>query len=394
MSSSNSTTITLTGIQNWEEWQEYLASTVEDTLWEAIRPDDRQGQILQKPRMPESTDYSPDGQLTATQNNNYKVALEAWNHKNKEYRSQNAQVIKAREKIRTTVDARLGRTLHRSQSLTQWMDNLKAMISVEQPREQEDLAQEYQRILKSFDTSTKDQFLAWVWKWEDFLMKAANKGLTEAITARWLFGVASLITKVNPSFGRECLEAAGAFVEKETSQKTLLQQKQGQLEQQLLRSDGREYKEDVLQFLNLLKQQPQQDFTLGRNKWSIPKVGEIMRSWGKAALPDKPAEKGRIQRGAAFQTASQGTTQEDKKRKRESSEDDKQQKCEACGYKGHPLASCWTAIPELAPEWSKPPIRRLKIVKENLAKDPALQLRVRKLREEATQPPTEVQFDN
>ncbi|KAK8912299.1 hypothetical protein VCV18_011538 [Metarhizium anisopliae] len=210
------TEVILTGIDNWDDWQKFVASLIDIDIWEAIKPANRTQVLLRKPRRPQVSDFNANAQtevnLSASQVNAFKLARDNWKDSSKEYEQQKTNLIKARSIIISHVDERLGRYLDQDDDLPGWIDSLVVAVNAEQTKATDALVIEYQQIIKSFGCTDSTTFSDWIWKWENFLLKAARRRMLEVTGGRWLFDIARLMAKYNGNFTDNCRQAAESFV--------------------------------------------------------------------------------------------------------------------------------------------------------------------------------------
>lgn len=180
---SSKTEVVLTGIDNWDDWQKFVASLIDIDIWEAIKPINRTQVLLRKPRRPQASDFNPNAEseanLTASQVNAFKLARDNWKDSSKEYELQKTNLVKAKSVIISYVDERLGRYLDQDDDLPRWVDCLAVAVNAEQTKAADALALEYQQLIQSFSCTDAATFTDWIWKWENFLLKAARHRMLE-----------------------------------------------------------------------------------------------------------------------------------------------------------------------------------------------------------------------
>ncbi|OAA34884.1 copia-like retrotransposable element [Cordyceps fumosorosea ARSEF 2679] len=212
------TEVVLTGIDNWDDWQKFVASLIDIDIWEAIKPINRTQVLQKKPRRPQASDFNPNAEseanLTASQVNAFKLARDNWKDSSKEYELQKANLIKAKSVVISYVDERLGRYLDQDDDLPRWIDSLAVAVNAEQTKAADALVMEYQQIIQSFSCTDSTTFTDWIWKWENFLLKAARRRMLEVTGGRWLFDIARLMAKHNGNFTDNCRQAAELFTAK------------------------------------------------------------------------------------------------------------------------------------------------------------------------------------
>ncbi|KAK8912109.1 hypothetical protein VCV18_012823 [Metarhizium anisopliae] len=161
------TEVILTGIDNWDDWQKFVASLIDIDIWEAIN--------LQTELKPQVSDFNANAQtevnLSASQVNAFKLARDNWKDSSKDYEQQKTNLTKARSVIISHVDDRLGRYLDQDEDLPRWIDNLAVAVNAEQTKATDVLVLEYQKIIQSFSCTDATTFGDWIWKWENFLLK-------------------------------------------------------------------------------------------------------------------------------------------------------------------------------------------------------------------------------
>ncbi|EXU94578.1 hypothetical protein X797_012350 [Metarhizium robertsii] len=115
------TEVILTGIDNWDDWQKFVASLIDIDIWEAIKPTNRTQVLLRKPRRPQVSDFNANAQtevnLSASQVNAFRLARDNWKDSSKEYEQQKTNLVKAKSVIICHVDERLGRYLDQDHDL-------------------------------------------------------------------------------------------------------------------------------------------------------------------------------------------------------------------------------------------------------------------------------------
>jgi hypothetical protein len=391
------TEIILTGIDNWDDWQKFVASLIDIDIWEAIKPTNRTQVLLRKPRRPQVSDFNPNAEsevnLTASQVNAFRLARDNWKDSSKEYEHQKTNLIKAKSVIISYVDERLGRYLDQDHDLPRWIDSLSVAVNAEQTKATDALVIEYQQIIKSFRCTDSTTFADWIWKWENFLLKAARHRMLEVAGGRWLFDIARLMAKHNGNFTDNCRQAAESLVLKTKDYNQAVEQGVQQLLQLNDLSDHARLREAAIAIQGALVHTPP-NATDASKEWSIGSVAVKLRTWASSALPAQP-ERSSTKRGTAFQADAQsigqnGSTNQsrsDRKRQRPDVQVESNKKqaisCEACGQQRHDLSSCWLAIPELRPRGVSAKHGLEGLVKKVLAADPDLKAKVAELRKAA-----------
>ncbi|KAM3450013.1 hypothetical protein NHJ6243_009879 [Beauveria neobassiana] len=165
-----------------------------------------------------ASDFNPNAEseanLTASQVNAFKLARDNWKDSSKEYELQKTNLIKAKGVVISYVDERLGRYLDQDDDLPRWIDSLAVAVNAEQTKAADALVMEYQQIIQSFSCTDSTTFTDWIWKWENFLLKAARRRMLEVTGGRWLFDIARLMAKQNGHFTENCRQAAELFMAK------------------------------------------------------------------------------------------------------------------------------------------------------------------------------------
>ena len=390
------TEVVLTGIDNWDDWQKFVASLIDIDIWEAIKPINRTQVLLNKPRRPQASDFNPNAEseanLTASQVNAFKLARDNWKDSSKEYELQKANLIKAKSVVISYVDERLGRYLDQDDNLPRWVDSLAVAVNAEQTKAADALVMEYQQIIQSFSCTDSTTFADWIWKWENFLLKAAQRRMLEVTGGRWLFDIARLMAKQNGHFTDNCRQAAELFTAKTKAYNQSVEHGVQRLLQIHDLDDHDRLREAALAIQGAITHTPPSS-TDASQEWSIGSIAVKLRTWASSALPSQPLKTG-TRRGTAFHSdgKSSGQHQEEsppshRKRKQQNSRQGSNKRqalcCEACGQPGHDLSSCWTAIPELRPE-RVPVNNRLEgLVSKVLAGDPELRAKITSLRKTA-----------
>jgi len=391
------TEVILTGIDNWDDWQKFVASLIDIDIWEAIKPINRTQVLLRKPRRPQVSDFNANAEtevnLTASQVNAFRLARDNWKDSSKEYEQQKTNLIKAKSVIISYVDERLGRYLDQDHDLPRWIDSLSVAVNAEQTKATDALVIEYQQIIKSFRCTDSATFADWIWKWENFLLKAARHRMLEVSGGRWLFDIARLMAKHNGNFTDNCRQAAESLVLKTKDYNQAVEQGVQQLLQLNDLSDHARLREAAIAIQGALIHTPP-NATDASKEWSIGSVAVKLRTWASSALPAQP-ERSSARRGTAFQVDTKKSNQNgsashsrsDRKRTRSDNQQDSNKRqeigCEACGQPRHDLSSCWLAIPEIRPK-GVPASHRLEgLVRKVLAADPELKAKVAELRKAA-----------
>lgn len=182
--------VTLTGINNWLEWRDYIGSRLELATWTAIRAGDQSFLILE-PRKPIPADFNPDVQdeahLSAQQSKSFNSARSHYKEDLEAFKDQQKQLTTARTVIYGSVDQRLAHYLQWHQHVFQWMKALDRAVEIEQSKQTANLAAEYQGILRTFNISSWPAFEAWLLNWEGFLIKGTRYRLLEAVGSRWMY---------------------------------------------------------------------------------------------------------------------------------------------------------------------------------------------------------------
>ncbi len=354
------TEVVLTGIDNWDDWQKFVASLIDIDIWEAIKPINRTQVLLKKPRRPQASDFNPNAEseanLTASQVNAFKLARDNWKDSSKEYELQKANLIKAKSVVISYVDERLGRYLDQDDDLPRWVDSLAVAVNAEQTKAADSLVIEYQQIIQSFSCTDSTTFADWIWKWENFLLKAARRRMLEVTGGRWLFDIARLMAKQNGHFTDNCRQAAELFTAKTKAYNQSVEHGVQRLLQIHDLDNHDRLREAALAIQGAITHTPPSS-TDASQEWSIGSVAVKLRTWASSALPSQPPKTG-TRRGTAFHSdeKSSGQHQDEtppshRKRKQRNSWQGSNKRqalcCEACGQPGHDLSSCWTAIPEL-----------------------------------------------
>lgn len=390
------TEVVLTGVDNWDDWQKFVASLIDIDIWEAIRPINRMQVLLKKPRRPQASDFNANAEteahLTASQINAFKLARDNWKDSSKEYELQKTNLIKAKSIVISYVDERLGRYLDQDDDLPRWIESLAVAVNAEQTKAADTLVMEYQQIIQSFSCVDSTTFTDWIWKWENFLLKAAKRRMLEVTSGRWLFDIARLMAKHNGNFTDNCRQAAESFTAKTKAYNQTVELGVQQLLQIQDLDDHARLREAALAIQGAITHTPPSS-TDASQEWSIGSVAVKLRTWASSALPAQPP-KGEIRRGTAFHSDEKstedhqkGSSSSNRKRKRQNSQHESNKKqtlsCAACGRSGHDVSSCWTAIPELRPD-GIPAHKRLEgLVSKVLAGDPELKAKVSELRKAA-----------
>jgi hypothetical protein len=391
------TEVILTGIDNWDDWQKFVASLIDIDIWEAIKPANRTQVLLRKPRRPQASDFNPNAEseanLTASQVNAFRLARDNWKDSSKEYEQQKTNLIKAKSVVISYVDERLGRYLDQDHDLPGWIDSLSVAVNAEQTKAADALVIEYQQIIKSFRCIDSSTFADWIWKWENFLLKAARHRMLEVTGGRWLFDIARLMAKHNGNFTDNCRQAAESLVLKTKDYNQAVERGVHQLLQLNDLSDHARLQEAALAIQGALIHTPP-NATDASKEWSIGGVAVKLRTWASSALTAQ-SERSSAKRGTAFQADAKKSNQNgsanqsrsDRKRQRPDSQEESNKKqamsCEACGQPRHDLSSCWLAIPELRPR-GVPANHGLEgLVRKVLAADPELKAKVAELRKAA-----------
>ncbi|KAF5120865.1 hypothetical protein E5D57_013201 [Metarhizium anisopliae] len=390
------TEVILTGIDNWDDWQKFVASLIDIDIWEAIKPTNRTQVLLRKPRRPQVSDFNANAQtevnLSASQVNAFRLARDNWKDSSKEYEQQKTNLIKAKSVVISHVDERLGRYLDQDHDLPRWIDSLSVAVNAEQTKATDALVLEYQQITQSFSCTDSTSFASWIWKWENFLLKAARHRMLEVAGGRWLFDIARLMAKHNGNFTDNCRQAAESLVLKTKDYNQAVERGVQQLLHLNDLSDHGRLREAALAIQGALIHTPP-NATDASKEWSIASVAVKLRTWASSALPSQA--KPIVKRGTAFQAARDelnddaGTRRGRASKKRPRSEKNQESikrqatSCEACGAPWHDLNSCWNAIPELRPKGSTPNERWVSVAKKALAADPELKAKVDKIREAA-----------
>ena len=291
------------------------------------------------------------------------------------------------------MDERLGRYLDQDHDLPRWIESLSVAVNAEQTKATDALVMEYQQIIKSFRCTDSATFADWIWKWENFLLKAARHRMLEVAGGRWLFDIARLMAKHNGNFTDNCRQAAESLVLKTKDYNNAVEQGVQQLLQLNDLSDHARLREAAVAIQGALIHTPP-NATDASKEWSIGSVAVRLRTWASSALPAQP-ERASARRGTAFQAdtrkSNQGgrasQSQSDRKRGRSDNQEDSNKRqelsCEACGQRRHDFSSCWSAIPELRPEGIPANHRLEGLVKKVLAADPELKAKVAELRKAA-----------
>ncbi|KID93530.1 reverse transcriptase, partial [Metarhizium majus ARSEF 297] len=391
------TEVILTGIDNWDDWQKFVASLIDIDIWEAIKPANRTQVLLRKPRRPQASDFNANAEtevnLSASQVNAFRLARDNWKDSSKEYEQQKTNLIKAKSVIISYVDERLGRYLDQDHDLPRWIESLSVAVNAEQTKATDALVMEYQQIIMSFRCTDSATFADWIWKWENFLLKAARHRMLEVAGGRWLFDIARLMAKHNGNFTDNCRQAAESLVLKTKDYNNAVEQGVQQLLQLNDLSDHAGLREAAVAIQGALIHTPP-NATDASKEWSIGSVAVKLRTWASSALPTQP-ERPSARRGTAFQADTRKSndggrasqSQSDRKRGRSDNQQDSNKRqelsCEACGQRRHDFSSCWSAIPELRPE-GVPANHRLEgLVRKVLAADPELKAKVAELRKAA-----------
>jgi hypothetical protein len=393
--------VILTGIENWDDWKAFITTKIPVDIWAAVKPTKRTKSLIDEPTRPQASDFfetaENEADLDATQIKAYKLAYEIWKEDNKAYEKQTAGLLKAKEAVFASVDEKLARYLDPEESLIDWIDCLARAAKAEETKVVQKLAADYRELLQSFTCSNLKSFEDWIWKWENYLLKAARQQMLEVKEGRWLFDIADLMTKHNTSFSDNCRQAANntANITKEYEKALQLGIEQIRaiepLNRNILRNDRIEQLQTAITSIQAAKTPP--NCMNAGQEWSVADVAVKLRSWARSALPAQP--KAPVRRGTAFQAANdelnddagtkKGRTGRKRPRSEENQGSDKRQatSCEACEAPWHDLNSCWNAIPELRPKGSTPNERWVGVVNRALAKDPELRAKVDKLREAA-----------
>ncbi|KID81928.1 reverse transcriptase [Metarhizium guizhouense ARSEF 977] len=373
------TEVILTGIDNWDDWQKFVASLIDIDIWEAIKPANRTQVLLRKPKK--------------TAVNAFRLARDNWKDSSKEYEQQKTNLIKAKSVIISYVDERLSRYLDQDHDLPRWIDSLSVAVNAEQTKATDAPVIEYQQIIKSFRCTDSATFADWIWKWESFLLRAARHRMLEGAGGRWLFDIARLMAKHNGNFTDNCRQAAESLVLKTKDYNQAVEQGVQQLLQLNDLSDHARLREAAIAIQGALIHTPP-NATDASKEWSIGSVAVKLRTWASSALPAQE-ERSSARRGTAFQADTKKSNQDgrarqsrsDRKRVRSDNQQDSNKRqelsCEACGQPRHDLSSCWSAIPELRPR-GVPANHRLEgLVRKVLAADPELKAKVAELRKAA-----------
>lgn len=390
------TEVVLTGIDNWDDWQKFVASLIDIDIWEAIKPINRTQVLQKKPRRPQASDFNPNAEseanLTASQVNAFKLARDNWKDSSKEYELQKANLIKAKSVVISYVDERLGRYLDQDDDLPRWIDSLAVAVNAEQTKAADALVMEYQQIIQSFSCTDLTTFTDWIWKWENFLLKAARRRMLEVTGGRWLFDIARMMAKHNGNFTDNCRQAAELF----TAKTKAYNQSVARGVQQLLKihdlDDLARLQEAALAIQGAITHTPPSS-TDASQDWSIRSVAVKLRTWASSALASQPPKTG-TRHGTAFYSDEKSSEQHQnetppshRKRKQRNSQQGSNKRqalcCEACGQPGHDLSTCWTAIPELRPERVPVNNRLENLVSKVLAGDPQSRARITELRKTA-----------
>ncbi|KID82364.1 reverse transcriptase [Metarhizium guizhouense ARSEF 977] len=393
--------VILTGIENWDDWKAFITTKIPADIWAAVKPTNRTKTLINEPSRPQASDFNEtaetEADLDATQIKAFKLSYEIWKEDNKTYEKQTTGLLKAKEAVFASVDEKLARYLDPEDSLIDWIDCLARAAKAEETKVIQNLAREYRELLQSFSCSDLKTFEDWIWKWENYLLKAARQQMLEVKEGRWLFDIADLMTKHNTSFSDNCRQVANSTATTTKEYENALQVVAAQIKEiespnrNILRNDHLERLQIAITAIQTAKK-PLDCMNAGQ-EWSIADVAVKLRSWASSALSAQV--KTPIRRGTAFQATDNehnddaGTRKGRSSRKRPRSEEnegsDKRQatSCEACGAPWHDLNSCWNAIPELRPKGSTPNERWVGVVKRALAKDPELKAKVDKIREAA-----------
>ena len=392
------TEVVLTGIDNWDDWQKFVASLIDIDIWEAIKPLNRTEVLLKKPRRPQASDFNRNAEsevnLSVSQVNAFKLARDNWKDSSREYELQKTNLIKAKSVIISYVDERLGRYLDQDDDLPRWIDCLAVAVNAEQTKVADSLALEYQQLVQTFSCTDSATFTDWIWKWENFLLKAARHRLLEVTGGRWLFDIARLMAKYNGNFTDNCRQAAESFTAQSKAYNHSVERGIQQLLQIRDLDDHARLREAAQAIQGAITHTPPNS-TDASQEWSIGSVAVKLRTWASSALPSQAPKTG-TRRGTAFVSHEKsGEQQEDEmppsrpKRKQSHGQQDSNKRqalcCEACGRTRHELSSCWVAIPELRPEGVSTSKRLESLVKKVLAEDPELNARVSELRRTAQQ---------
>ncbi|KAK8912194.1 hypothetical protein VCV18_012685 [Metarhizium anisopliae] len=267
------TEVILTGIDNWDELAEISGKRLNlrtelKCFYES--QEDRRYLILTRTLRLKPIFRHP-------QVNAFRLSRDNWKDSSKELK-----VF-----IISYVDERLGRYLDQDHDLPRWIDSLSVAVNAEQTKATDALVIEYQQIIKSFRCTDSATFADWIWKWENFLLKAAQHRMLEVAGGRWLFDIARLMAKHNGNFTDNCRQAAESLVLKTKDTIRLLSKEYNSYYSSTILATMPRLREAAIAIQGALVHTPP-NATDASKEWSIGSVAVKLRTWASSALPAQP----------------------------------------------------------------------------------------------------------
>lgn len=185
-------TVILTRPDDWENWYNEMASSVVPKVWEILDPEaEHPREIMGEPERPRFQDFRAGtgsyAELNQAERKDFNLAYHIYEGDLKEFRREEDQIQKARERIQQTISDAKKALLSPGQSVRQWLCTLKEATKPTNSERRRQLAIRYRNTVKPLLTTNERTVIPWLEEWETVMALGIRIGLPEALNEEiWL----------------------------------------------------------------------------------------------------------------------------------------------------------------------------------------------------------------
>jgi hypothetical protein len=345
-------TVILTNSEDWEPWFKCLQAHVNKELWPYIDPEQPENPLPEPPIKPTITDINPAAtlyhQLTPAQQKVYENSRKFYDSDMKYYTTQTNQLKEASSFITATISETKLLHLDMNASVREWLVTLKRNTEPAKAFMIRKAVEEYNNVLRA--RPSRSRIGKWIQQWEQAMVKGQKYGIAPLANGQWLQDLADAIHPLSDVLYNKYMDQAD---DPELS----------------MASEYIEVGKKLRQVLDHKVVRTTRGSALAADFAGTEEDPDATDNSRKEA--DKPPRS----RKRAGTKSIEGETSSSKR--------STNQKCPACGLRGHALPGCWCIFEDQRPDGVTVPESRVKKALKAVNESEELTKQVRKLKLEA-----------
>ncbi|XDG02529.1 hypothetical protein ABKA04_002144 [Annulohypoxylon sp. FPYF3050] len=361
MSSTNATSVTLTGPGQWESWDNTFRAKADSlSIWKKIHGPPEEGEYdaqdyewLTKPRKPDLAEYRPANAananrgangMTATQMQAYTLDFNIYKDSIREYDAEKSGIEKLKSWVHQTVSSHyLDAACKPEQNLGTWYLQLKEFVGINEAQLRIAARDEYYEAIKPLTRPPKN-WNSWVLQWEKAMSKAQGKNISSVKnSAEWF---------------DDLIKAIGSQIPDWTVSYRIMHEK--------------DIDDNLANFRDVANSLRTKIRTLASQRQTRVGRGAFGPTYeDNDDDDDEPSNKPKGGRGNKRGRGNGGNNNPNKKSKPDDNQEDTP-KCGAC-QGVHKLSNCWFVFENKRPEYFNPHEKTLQRIENHLKQHPEVQ---------------------